>query len=110
MSITLPFTMIWRNLRTAILLAVVGGTASAQEVKMAKLNDGPFSLEVGSSVNAPMLASALPEAPGYHKFLDNENKVLFVTVAALNTADFAATRSILQNGGRELNPVTRVFS
>jgi hypothetical protein len=108
---TLLFAAVWRNMRTVILLAVVGGTALAQEIEMAKLNDGPFSLGVGlSSVNSPMLAGVLPEAPSYHKFWDNENKTLFVTVAALDAADFAATRSILQNGGKELNPVTRVFS
>jgi hypothetical protein len=33
-----------------------------------------------------------------------------MTVAALSAADFALTRSILQNGGKELNPVTRLFS
>ncbi len=36
--------------------------------------------------------------------------MLFASVAALSAADFAVTRSILQNGGKELNPVTRVFS
>jgi hypothetical protein len=113
MCMTLLFATVWRNLRTVILLAVVSGTATAltQEIEMAKLNDGPVSLGVGlSSVNSSMLAGVLPEAPSYHKFWDNENKVLFVTVAALDAADFAATRSILQNGGKELNPVTRVFS
>ena len=44
-----------------------------------------------------------------HKFWDRENKALFFTAAALNGADFAVTRSNLQNGGRELNPVVRMF-
>ncbi|HKV77234.1 MAG TPA: hypothetical protein VJP02_03800 [Candidatus Sulfotelmatobacter sp.] len=44
-----------------------------------------------------------------HKFWGRENKLLFVTAAALNGADFAVTRSNLQNGGRELNPVVRIF-
>jgi hypothetical protein len=35
---------------------------------------------------------------------------LFATVAALSAADFAVTRANLQNGGKELNPVTRLFS
>ena len=35
---------------------------------------------------------------------------LFATTAALSTADFIATRNNLQNGGRELNPVSRVFA
>jgi hypothetical protein len=46
---------------------------------------------------------------GEHKFWDRQNKLLFVAAAALNGADFAVTRSNLQNGGRELNPVVRVF-
>lgn len=44
-----------------------------------------------------------------HKFWDRENKLLFVTAAALNGADFAVTRSNLQSGGRELNPVVQIF-
>jgi hypothetical protein len=49
-----------------------------------------------------------PEA-GEHKFWDKHNGLLFVTAAALNGADFAVTRSNLQSGGRELNPIVRVF-
>ena len=44
-----------------------------------------------------------------HKFWDRENKVLFFTATALNGADFAITRSNLQSGGQELNPVVRFF-
>src|ERR1700751_1940363 len=44
-----------------------------------------------------------------HKFGDRENKVLFFTATALNGADFAITRSNLQSGGQELNPVVRFF-
>lgn len=45
-----------------------------------------------------------------HKFLDKQNRILFVAVAALNSADFAVTYSNLQNGGRELNPMVRPFA
>ena len=44
-----------------------------------------------------------------HRFWDRKNKVLFLTAAAMNSADFAVTRSNLQSGGQELNPVVRVF-
>ena len=44
-----------------------------------------------------------------HKFWDTENKVLFLSSAALSGADFAVTRANLQNGGRELNPIVRLF-
>ena len=59
---------------------------------------------------SPKVGATLPEAPSYHRFWDNENRMLFASVAALSAADFAVTRSILQNGGKELNPVTRIFS
>jgi len=44
-----------------------------------------------------------------HKFWDRQNEFLFLTAAALDAADFAVTRSNLQSGGRELNPIVRVF-
>jgi hypothetical protein len=44
-----------------------------------------------------------------HKFWDNDNRVLFATAFALDTADFAVTRANLQSGGRELNPLVRIF-
>ena len=45
-----------------------------------------------------------------HRFWDRENKVLFAAVAATSAADFAVTYSNLQTGGKELNPLTRVFA
>ena len=44
-----------------------------------------------------------------HKFWDNQNRILLVAAAALNTADFAVTRTNLQSGGQELNPLVRPF-
>ena len=44
-----------------------------------------------------------------HKFWDKENTVLFAATAALSATDFAVTRSNLQRGGQELNPVVRIF-
>ncbi len=45
-----------------------------------------------------------------HRFWDRENSVLFAAVAATATADFFTTRANLASGGRELNPVTRLFA
>jgi hypothetical protein len=45
-----------------------------------------------------------------HRFWDRENSLLFATTAAFNAADFVVTRDNLRSGGRELNPVTRIFS
>jgi hypothetical protein len=58
----------------------------------------------------PVVKIDLPQASKEHKFWDKENRILFTSVAALNVADFAVTRNGLQNGARELNPVTRLFS
>jgi len=98
-------------------LVLITGTAFAQSVSIATLDHGPLrsgavntapdklgSAALGASPGAP------PEAPGRHKFWDGENRLLFATVAALCAADFAVTRANLQRGGRELDPVTRVFS
>jgi hypothetical protein len=45
-----------------------------------------------------------------HSFWDRENLALFAGVGALAGADFCTTRSNLAKGGKELNPLTRVFS
>lgn len=59
----------------------------------------------------PVAARVLPQ-PSFetHEFLDRQNRILFVAVAAFNGADFAVTRSNLQNGGHELNPIVRPFA
>lgn len=54
-------------------------------------------------------AVSAPESSS-HRFWDRENRILFAAVAASSTADFAVTYSNLSNGGKELNPVTRLFS
>lgn len=77
----------------------------------------PDSLAQGPDPDAPVpmaepvaplvvnSANVIPE----HKFWDAPNRALFVTAAALNGADFAVTRSNLQSGGQELNPIVRIF-
>lgn len=50
-----------------------------------------------------------PTDGGSHKFFDRENVVLLAASAALSGADFAVTRANLQNGGKELNPMVRIF-
>lgn len=118
---------IWQSAKSLTLVALLGGAGLAQAVSVATLNDEPGSFPENSAPSSPSApnagsfapgavtasptsANALPEAPSPHKFWDNENRALFATVAALSAADFALTRSILQNGGKELNPVTRLFS
>jgi len=53
----------------------------------------------------------VPSKPvGEHRFWDRENRILFSVAGGLAVADFCVTRANLANGGKELNPVTRVFS
>ncbi len=60
---------------------------------------------------APVSFVSVPaETPKVHRFWDNQNRVLFATVAGFSAADFCVTRANLAHGGRELNPVTRVLS
>jgi hypothetical protein len=88
--------------KVLLLTGVLCGVAFAQEPTLAA-----FKTAVEPAVASNV---ALPEAPSQHRFWDGQNCVLFSTVAAFSTADFAVTRVNLASGGRELNPVTRLFS
>jgi len=52
---------------------------------------------------------ARPTVSAEHRFWDKPNCALLFAAAALNGADFAVTRTNLQSGGQELNPVVRMF-
>lgn len=58
-----------------------------------------------------MLVTSAPQQPAFesHKFFDRQNRILFLAVAACNSADFVVTRSNLQSGGQELNPLVRTL-
>lgn len=63
----------------------------------------PFvAVQPGAIVQIPQETS--------HRFWDRENAILFSAVAATATADFFTTHANLASGGRELNPVTRIFT
>jgi hypothetical protein len=110
----------WRWTNGLIILAILSGTApqalsAATDDRVnlvadnpAPVNHAPVSPSAGAA--SPVAVSSVPEAPSHHSFWDHENLALFATVGALSAADFAVTRTILQNGGKELNPVTRLFS
>lgn len=87
------------------LLSVLGICPTS--VAQGPLPDAPMPVPVIEHASA--FVSLLQPITSEHKFWDRENRVLFVTAAALNGADFAITRSNLQSGGRELNPVVRFF-
>ena len=69
----------------------------------------PSTAPVASSAFVEPVTAKRPSFEAEHKFWDTENRILFLTTAGLAGADFAVTRSNLQNGGRELNPVVRIF-
>jgi hypothetical protein len=116
---------LWRPSAGLILTTILSGSALGETLTIANLNEESISsgrawfnadssnmglVGPGAASVSPAVVMTLTEAPSQHRFWDSENRILFVSVAALSAADFAVTRSILQNGGKELNPVTRVFS
>ena len=105
----------WRPIKWPTLALLLSSVCLGQTLTVAKLDRfgdtatgvGPLAAEPG--IASPVLANSLPNAHN-HRFWDKRNRILFASVAALSAADFAVTRANLQNGGRELNPVTRLFS
>jgi hypothetical protein len=91
----------------AASLLVAGLCLPAFSQQMSFALRQPVAMEPVVAVQ-PVSAEPLPSAPN-HRFWDRENRILFAAVAASSTADFAVTRANLHNGGRELNPVARVF-
>lgn len=91
------------NFFSAIAAVLVFGASSA-------------TFAQGPGIDAPVpstefVSPVVSNQPNYvtHKFLDKQNRLLFIAVAAINATDFSVTRSNLQSGGQELNPVVRVF-
>jgi len=100
------FSTVLRQAALAVIPAVaLCCSAFGQQGVPAK--SGPLNSDM--PIDPPATIAALPEAPVQHRFWDKENMVLFGTVAGLSAADFAATRANLQTGGKELDPVTRLF-
>jgi hypothetical protein len=74
------------------------------------LAQGPIPDAPQPSVEAAsFVAASAPEPPSQHKFWDKQSLALFTAAAAINMTDFAVTRANLQSGGRELNPIVRIF-
>jgi hypothetical protein len=72
-------------------------------------NPIPWAASVPSNAFVEPVTTRRQNVETRHQFWDTENRVLFLTTAALAGADFAVTRSNLQNGGQELNPIVRAF-
>jgi hypothetical protein len=93
--------------KALLLLLFLGvcARAGAQQISFAGLH--PEAVKPFPFVKAAE-PTTVPET-SRHRFWDRKNSFLFAANAALSTADLLATRNNLQNGGRELNPVTRAF-
>ncbi len=76
-------------------------------VAQGPIPDAPRPSSVAASSFVTVSSSEPSATP--HRFLDKTNLALFTASAALSAADFAVTRANLQGGGRELNPVVRIF-
>ena len=85
------------------------------------------SLDLPSLDLTPAPATANPEAAEFalvqhsgvrvpsredthQRFWDRENRILFAVAGGFAAADFCVTHVNLANGGRELNPITRVLT
>jgi len=95
-----------------VLTAVVAASLIARPTPVAAqgpLPDAPapHGAPAAAITFAPTVATR--NAENSHKFWDRENSILFAATAALSATDFAVTRSNLQRGGQELNPVVRMF-
>ncbi len=93
---------------------LVMALVSAQSVPVcAQQNAFAAALSTSTASMSPPPVTFVPvtrEVPRPHRFWDNKNRVLFASVAAFSAGDFLVTRANLANGGRELNPVTRLFT
>lgn len=92
---------------SASLALLVAITVCAPSFAQGPLPNAPSPNSSVEPVSSFVTVAPTPETS--HKFWDRENKVLFLMAAALNGTDFAVTRSNLQSGGQELNPIVRVF-
>jgi hypothetical protein len=89
----------------ASLIVLAAPAALAQ----GPLPDAPTAPAAAAAITVSSTPAAAQRSEYEHKFWDKENSALFLATAALSGADFAVTRSNLQSGGEELNPVVRIF-
>ncbi len=95
---------------TLLVTVLLCGSSFAQGlVATANFPDAPSTASAGAIAPAPIVIVPSPRTEVSHRFWDKQNTVLFAAVAGLNAADFAVTRSNLQSGGKEMNPLVRVF-
>lgn len=98
-----------------VICGASGPALWAEGPAVGALPDAPsatpsLSLLAASPVILPGPPQLAAPVVSEHRFWDKQNVALFTASAALSAADFAVTRANLQSGGgRELNPVVRLF-
>jgi len=71
----------------------------------------PASGKSAFAAPIPIVESgAAPKKATTHRFWDRENRLLFAATGVAATGDFLVTRANLSAGGRELDPVVRLFT
>jgi hypothetical protein len=78
-------------------------------VAEALIPNAPSAVASAAVSPAPIVIVQSPRSEVTHTFWDKQNTFLFAAVTGLNAADFAVTRANLQSGGKEMNPIVRMF-
>jgi hypothetical protein len=126
---TLTSRRIMYGLAIGAILIALPGILVAQQPTFTPTAGGPWAaIDAPSAaepaLTTPILARALPLAsramvpvmeeprtePHIHRFWDGQNTTLFGVSGGWAAADFYVTKSNLAGGGRELNPVARLFT
>lgn len=100
-----------RALCFSILILIAATFFCPTVLAQGPLPDAPMPAAQPVMVQPTPAAAFETPAPSAkeHRFWDKKNSVLFTISAAFSGADFAVTRSNLQSGGHELNPVVRAM-
>src|SRR5215472_5867214 len=111
-SLPAAFTMTFPRVSIVLAASLAASLFTQGAFAKGPLPEAPSPTGSGAPAAAVTLAHvvATPRiGETTHRLWDKENTVLFVATGALSAADFAITRSNLQSGGQELNPVVRIF-
>lgn len=91
---------------------------SPQTVEISSLSPLPSLTAMNEASAEGALAAPMPiiesgaalRKATTHRFWDRENRVLFAATSIAATGDFFVTHANLSSGGRELDPVARLFT
>ena len=97
-------------LRFVAAAIIVGGVGCPALFSQELALDAPQpAFEAATPFVQPAPSPIQQQEAGEHRFWDKTNVALFAATASLSAADFTVTHQNLQSGGRELNPIVRVF-